>query len=455
MRATLLVCAVVLGACDDDGGDDTPVKDAEVTMRPPRPTDDWTIEAPIATDGAGLHADLAAGPGGVLGVAWFDTVPETGEACTEVGDSPPDKVFWTLRYAGRDGTAWSTEAAHRVLLLGAPLGLALAFDDEAVPHIATMTGEPLAMQKYCGANDLGLLRRRGEDDWALETVAVSSATAPAGDAASDFGEVVGPWPALAFDADGQPAVAYKDVHSGAIQGDDLTRADVAFAWQTGGWQHEVVDFGRGAGDYSVLAFDLDGRPVLTWHTPVEHPSESRRGVWVARRGADGAWAKVRLYEGSTVDGPDVVAHPDTGDLWVSYYEPVAKQPVIRRLAAGADLADADAWEREVVPTEGFDEGRHARRAVAPDGGLAAVWYRCAKATAGDCTPDDDAVVVGWRDEAGGWAREVVDAGDRGLCGTYPDLAFEADGRLRVIYQCSRARGASFEFQLETAVRRRR
>ena len=198
--------------------------------------DPWTVEE--VTQGAvGRELDLAVLPGGQPALAYFATEGFDDGPCTEIAEDPPMRVRWPLSYAqrGADGT-WVVERVDDVLLLGIPRGLDLEVSPSGAPTIATMTGTPVAQIRYCGANDVGLYTRGAAGDWPLETAVVDSGQAATGEAASDYGDVVGYWPALAFDPQGNPAVAYKDVHAGGMQSDDFRRADLELAWRRGGWQ---------------------------------------------------------------------------------------------------------------------------------------------------------------------------------------------------------------------------
>ena len=95
----------------------------------------------------------------------------------------------------------------------------------------------------------------------------------------------------------------------------------------------------------------------------------------------------------------------------------------------------------------------AREVIDAEGHVAVVWYRCLRVGQGStCDPQADAVVFAWfvDDE---WLTEVIDDGEMGLCGRYPNLVFGADGRAVVVYQCSARRGDTFEFELRFARRK--
>ena len=289
----LSICSSLLlvFGCGGDGGTesaDPPEMDMSVPDRmdrgaPPDRNSPWTTGT-VESGGTGQQPSLAVAGNGVIGVTYFGTSGTSGEPCTEVGDEAgvPNKTTWTLRYATFSGGDWLAETIHEPLLVGTPVGASLAFDADHTPHVATMTGEPIELLRYCGANDVGLLTP-DTDAWALETVVAESNEAMSGMPASDFGSVVGYWPGLAFDRTGQPAIAYRDVHGGGLQGDDLTRADMEFAWRRdGGWENFAVDVGEGAGDFNQVAFDAENQPVILYSNPVEQQSADQLGLWITR-----------------------------------------------------------------------------------------------------------------------------------------------------------------------------
>ncbi len=398
--------------------------------------DPWTVTE-VAQGPVGRQIDLVILPSGEPAVAYFATEGVEDGPCTEIADDPPMRVRWPLSYAqrGADGT-WAVERVDDVLLLGIPQGLDLEVAPSGAPTIATMTGQPVAQIRYCGANDVGLYTRQGAGDWPLETAVATSGQAATGEPASDYGDVVGYWPSLAFDADGNPAIAYKDVHAGGMQSDDFRRADLELAWRRGGWQALPVDWGHGAGDYNALVFDEAGRPNIVYHNPTDDVAASQHGLWVARSADGGAtWERVQLLQGKTLEHPDAVLHE--GQLVVAYYDALNGLPYIARLVDDAAFTDlAAGWEVTEIGDHRYDEGVHPSLAVSPRGQLAVAYYRCTRATdgLGACKPTHDGVIFAYED-GGEWTREEVDLGGSGDCGRWPSLGFLPDGRAVVAYQC--------------------
>ena len=455
MYARFLLIGALAFGCGGETEQTPPAVDMGVAPQPdqgrpqPRPSN-WTTSV-VESGGTGKQPSLAASPTGAVSVAYFHTSGTNGDPCTEAGEGAvPDKVRWTIRHAELVGTTWNVATAHEPLLLGDPVGLSLAYAPDGVPHLVTMTGEPVEMLRYCGANDVGLLTP-GDDEWNLETVVAESGEASTGDAASDFGSIVGYWPSIAFDADGNPAIAYRDVHAGSLQGDDLTRADLEFAWKrNGGWSNLAVDWGEGAGDYNQLVFDAAGNPVILYSNPVEQTASGQLGLWVTRTTDGGeSWEKFRLYDGKTSEGPSIILNPTTGDVHAAYFDPTLGKAVIASLASGANF---DEWSTQAVGDNRYIEGEHPSLAIDQNGHLAIAWYRCGRAgVSSTCDPQFDAIIFGWfvDDE---WLFEVIDDGEEGLCGRYPNLVFTSENRGVVVYQCAKRMGDDVQFELRSARR---
>ncbi len=456
MFARALIASLFLLGCGGTEEAETPMNDmgvqrpADMGRPAPRPSN-WTTGV-VETGGTGRQPSLAVSPSGQVAAAYFHSKGVTGEVCSEIGDGEdvPNKVNWTIRYAEMVGMTWSAQTAHEPLLLGQPAGLSLRFSPENVPHIATMTGEPVEMLVYCGANDVGLLTP-GDDGWELETVVAESDEAASGSAASDFGSVVGYWSGLGFDRDGHPAIAYRDVHGGGLQGDDLTRADLEFAWKRdGSWFKTPIDFGEGAGDYNQVAFDQDGNPLVLYANPVEQTQADQLGLWITRSTDRGeTWEKFRLLEAKTSEHPSMVVDPNTGTVHVAFSDPGRGKAVVASLAAGSSF---DSWSTQVLGDNRYLEGEHPSLAIDQNGHLTIAWYRCGRAgVSSTCDPQYDAIVFGWfvDDE---WLYEVIDDGEEGLCGRYPNLVINGENRPVAVYQCAKRSGDDFEFELRFARR---
>ena len=462
---TLALCGgLFLSACSA-GPDASPGDTHEDTGDKPdasTPTPTW-VNYVIGSGEVGISPRLAVSQAGEVGVAYFSTRPAEGERCTSVGSGdPPVELFWTLYYSfaglnAADAAAWQREEVADILSIAEPSGLALAFGPDARAYISTMTGEALEMPPYCGGNDVGLFGRNAAQDWALETAVVTSAEAATGQPASDYGEVVGYWPALAFDSNGAAFIAYKDVHAGGLQGDDRKRADLELAQKIGGWSTRPVDMGAGAGDYNSIAIDAQDRPIIAYYNPVEaaDSSASKLGVWVTRPDADDEFEAVRLFSQATSRGLSVQVHPDDDLARVLFYNSSEGYPQLFVQTSEADFGSlSNGWAKQDIGDARYDEGYGASLAVSPSGHLGAAYYRCAKVAGGlgNCAAQDDALIFAYED-AGEWTREVVDEGGEGQCGRNPSLAFDPDGRAHIAYECETMVDGKLEMQIKYARRK--
>ena len=441
VAAALALCAstaLLVAACGDEPDpEEDPDDNGRQIIDPPDREPKWSSQI-VASD-ASSPLDLAAGPDGAVGAVYFSDAPTPGEACDEFGVDPaPTRQNWGIYYAWRDGASWSSEQAYEAAYVGPPKGVAVDFDGSGTPHIATMIGPPVESIRYCGVNDVGLLTRAGAGDWAEETAVATSGEAASGMPASDFGDVVGFWPALTFDEQGQPVIAYKDVHSGSIMSDDTRRADLELAWRRGGWDAIPVDMGLGAGDHNELAFDSQGRLHLAYYVPTESQQMSRRGVWMRRLVEPDTWEQVHLYNQPSPGGHALAMDPETGGPVALFYQSDKGYPELATLTDEAAFESvSEGWELEDIGNSRYDEGYSGSIAYSKSGRMAVAYYRCTEATKtlGDCLPEDDALIFKWRD-AGEWIEEVVDDGDaQGLCGRDPAMVIDADGRPVIAYRC--------------------
>ncbi|MDD9945211.1 MAG: hypothetical protein OXU20_29480, partial [Myxococcales bacterium] len=261
-RASLLLCCTTLVAmgCGGDGAGMEEMETPKATpRRPGEKVDPWQAGTVIARE-AGLHPEIVVTGDGNAAVAYYATKARDMGLCDEIeGDDLPMRMLWDLWYAQESATGFAAEPIGEVLSFNVPQGLDMAVDPAGAPAVATLTGGPHVALRFCSANDVGFYRRVGAGNWQVTAAVRTSGEAATGDAASDYGEVVGHWPGLAIDASGNAAIAYKDVHAGGIQNDDLERADLEVALQNGGgWRAVPVDWGKGAGSYNRALFDAEG-----------------------------------------------------------------------------------------------------------------------------------------------------------------------------------------------------
>jgi len=448
---------LALAACGGDSGasqDDTADVPDTVQSDTVGPTSPWSV-AVVARGEVGRQIQAAVTPGGTPVVAAYADGGDDAGLCDPDTPSAGERTTWTLSYAAPDGDGWRVEEVADVLHLGPPRGFDLAVAPDGTPTIAALTGEPATLPPYCGANDLGLYRRGADGSWAVEIAVAESDEAATGEPASDFGTVVGLWPALAFDPGGAPLLAYRDAHGGSLQGDDFTRADLEVAWGTagGGWRHLAVDWGKGAGQLNAAAFDDEGRPVLIQYNPRDDLISSERGLWALRSDDDGvSWLRYRLFAGGVAERPSLAVDPTSGEVWVAWYDGELGLPYVARLADPGRFEDEAGWEVTEIGDHVYDEGRYPSVAVSPSGVVGVAYQRCGRASdgIGDCDPSRDAVVFAWRDGPV-WEREVVEDEDDGLCGNYAGLVFSGEAPV-VFYQCLVQRGDTFVTELRAARR---
>jgi len=268
--------------------------------------------------------------------------------------------------------------------------------------------------------------------------------------ASNFGSAVGYWPAFGWGPGDQLVVGWTDRHSGASQQDDFRRSDLEVAYRTGtggAFAYTPVDWGRGAASFTTIAFDADGNPLVAYENR-RNPSAGEndaRGVWIARSTDGGtSFDLVRLFANRpSVNGLDLAVSPTDGEIALVHYDPDDQAARLRSLSPDAGFDDAGNWADDVSFIDSrFDEGRDPSVAFDSQGRLALAYYRCRSATASSevCPPGDDALVFVWRDVDGTWSTpEVVDEGnDLGECGRSPGLVLEEDGGetyAHVVYLC--------------------
>ncbi|MFO0746694.1 MAG: sialidase family protein [Myxococcota bacterium] len=459
MSPLVLGVALALPACGSDpvAGADAADTVADVKHDsvgpPPSP---WTVHV-IEDRVAGRQIQAAVLPDGTPVVAaYLEDGADSGDPCDPNSATGGEQIAWTLQYAtpsAADLATWSVEEVAHIVHLGAPRGFDLAIAPDGTPTIAALTG-PVSLPPvpYCGANDVGIYRRSG-GTWAVATAVANSNEAATGEPASDFGNVVGLWPALAFDAQGNAFVAYKDVHGGGLQGDDFTRADLESAWASGaGWRHLPIDWGKGAGDFSAAAFDKDGRPLVLAFNPRDDLQASERGLWLYRSDDDGAtWKRVRLFSGGIGERPSLAVAGD-GSIWVAWYDGSLGLPYVAHLSDPELFETKASWDIGDIGDHVFDEGRHPSIAVSAHGVVGVAYQRCGRASdgIGDCNPSKDAVVFAWQDGAA-WEREVVEDEPNGLCGNFATLVFSGESAV-VFYQCLVQQGDEFVSALRAAKR---
>lgn len=289
---------------------------------------------------AGNHVEIARGPGGRLGLAYFRNT-DRRRTCEEGTGS--ELFIWEVVYAEPDNDGqWTTEVVGESDTTGTQ-GLSIAFDAQGNPAVSFMGGVEDALIR-CGASSLYLARRSGST-WNVSAVAETSAspTAFPEDATAcaelqdycNFGTVVGEWSSLLFH-EGQPALAFRDIHAGFAQ-DDYLRSDLELIWQG---NRLAIDAPYGGGAYASLAV-RNGQPVVAHANLQEF---QKVGLWVNWN--DGSeWKRTRVVNngnigrrvriGAVGDRMSLVHH-DTQDNKLIYHE----------------STDGESWTRTVIDQTG-------------------------------------------------------------------------------------------------------
>ncbi len=438
---SLIALALAVGGpglgCGDPDDDDNQNDDGP-PRRPNQTTSvEWDIQALEYPQSVGFRLRMGLAPDGRIGLAFFEFFGESGESCDEIGDDPPNKIMWTLHYAEKPrGGAWAQEIIHQVPYVGSPPGLDLVFDNDGQAIVATMTGEPVPEIRYCGVNDVGVLFREGPESWTEETAVSESGEAATGHPSSDFGYVVGYWPGLALTSEGEPAVAYRDVHGGGIQADDFRRADLEYTWRSGGsWDVEPVDWGNGAGEYNRLLFDSEDQPVIAYYVGQESRMTEQLGYWLAWKD-DGEWRMTHLFNRGNTEEPSIAIDPSTGALLFAFYDSEFGAPRLATLEDWDSFEQPSQWEFQEIGDQTYDEGYSPSLAVSESGYLGVAYHRCNLASEGlgNCSPARTALVFAYQTD-GEWTQEVVEEGrSLAVCGQAPTLEFDGDEAV-IAYRC--------------------
>jgi len=396
---------VLLLACGDTTPEtsDTVVSDSE-SMESEAELPSWQVrQLSERALGPGLRAVRSESS---TFVAAYDAVPTTNGTCdsVEIGNPPRlEQGLWLLDLAGSE-----TQVSAPVVP-GTATGAGLAVHGGQA-HLAWAGGEPEA--RYCGGHDLITASGPGFS----ETAVVSESNeAFANLPASDAGFVVGWEPALGVNGAGERYIAYRDVHFGSLQTDDLFRADLEIAYESGGWQVEPIDPGRGAGEHIELAFD-GSDPVVAYTIPVDTQSNSPRGVWLAQK--DTTWSLEHVLAGP-FDG--VALAVEDGRIAVASYDTLQRNLALR-------IWDGS-WSEIAVGSALFDEGRDPSLHF-EDGELIVAYHRCRRlAQDGACDPNEEGLVLAR--ESSGYAPELVAQGEVGQCGLQPQLLSSEE----IVFRC--------------------
>jgi hypothetical protein len=386
---------------------------------------------PPGADDAGFEADGGVADGGAFEVAVLDSeaagqtplsIAVAGERIgvayfAETGGSPSHE----LRFVEPGSPPQTVAEVDRVY------GLSLAFGPDGEPRIAYLGGGDDG-SVYWKQSDLALATRSG-GVWSSVTLARNGGEAASGFETSDFGVVVGLWPALALTEPGELFVAYRDVHGGQFP-TDYQHSDLEVVeGSPGSLRRSVAVLGantlEGHGGMTSVTL-AGGRPALAWSTQPGSQNDTPRGVWFARRGGDGGWGAPEKLAGpsDTRAGPSLswreglgfgIAFEDAGSGLLNYLE----------------SADGETWApAEPVHGDGTG-GWYPSLAFGPDGEPAIAYYVCSlSAAASECKPEDDALLLKRR-RAGMWPARALTVDSGGAW--WPRLAW-AGARAAIAYK---------------------
>jgi hypothetical protein len=399
---------------------------------------------------------------------WSCITGECVAVCTEpiLGDDEVPVRFDHVRYAWSAGDSWQHEDITTISSVVLS-GISIAFDG-ATPLVAFLGGA--GGSQVCGGTDVMVARRNGPGNWSSEAAVATSGEAAAGadcpkmQGICDFGDVVGLWPSLAVAPDGTIGIAYRDIHNGYTK-EAQDSSDLEWTWSPpggGSWGHEWIDLARGSGLFNSLAFDADGEPAVAFYN-------GKDGVISFDHRVDGAFTGT-LECASAADCPEgleciqstgwcwnVIARPERamkneplslviapdGRFLLAYFDPDSKNLMI------AHSTDGLSWQTGIIDSDG-STGLFPSMVIEPISGMPMVaYYRCSDYDPDelDCNHNEDgprlAVFEGtWPDELGQqnkWTKnqDLIDAADPDATdGRNIRLAVTADGQVGIAYAYS-------------------
>jgi hypothetical protein len=241
---------------------------------------------------------VTARPDGRYAVAWFESTAETVTCDLFSGGTVQGEVY---RLMIADEQADGSQRV-RVVDDAVPNTKEDAVDLAVTPDgdllVAYMGGE--VTRTFCGASDLMLATEDG-DTFAIRTVADSADTgtpcrgSAGGDPYCAQGEVVGMYPGISVNADGDIAIAYLDTHFGFAD-TDIFSSDLELAFGTPqATQLTSINMESGGGYFAHATIADDGLVVMG-HGVIgnnQFIDEDERTFVIE----DGLYAEVRLPDG--------------------------------------------------------------------------------------------------------------------------------------------------------------
>lgn len=181
---------------------------------------------------------------------------------------------------------------------------------------------------------------------------------------------------------------------------------------------EIIDQGGNVGWFPSVALDGEGLPLVTY-TSGGYPSGDLR---LRRKLASGAWAKDWIDAKATKSAVAVGAN---GDVWVAFQHVFDDEGKNGNMMLGRS-SELGVWDIQLVdgdPAGTASTGYHPQLTLSPEGKPVLFYREAAK---------DNCLMMAKLDEAGAWASRCASA--RGTGGYYPELAWDAQGRLHVLYE---------------------
>ncbi len=240
---------------------------------------DWAVEVVDETGDVGRYATVAVDPAGAVHAAYYDATRRV------------------LRYARKHGDAWVLETADPEAGRGRFASIALTADDR-----------PVVAYHDAGAGALRVAVRGADGTWTTEVV----------DDQDDAGRNA----CLAVGPDGTAYVAYA---ARVSTGENAYRTELRLAWGgPGGWQTEVVESDRNAGeavslrigDGGVLHLAYRAWELETWTDDETGEERGRtRSHVVYAAGSPGSWSReTRVQADGGAAGRVVAVLPYPGAL---------------------------------------------------------------------------------------------------------------------------------------------
>ncbi|MDY7226522.1 hypothetical protein [Hyalangium rubrum] len=421
-----LCLMLALAACKGDDGTETP--DAGPNPTDPNANSRFTR---LTLDGAETDLQplaMAVGPGDRIGVAYYFRVAGTAN--------------YEIRYVQVEGGQVSTP--EKVDTVENVSALSVAFDSSGKAAVAYLGGGSDESVEWA-QSDLEVAYRNGANNWSSSVPVTGSGQAPADNAVSNTGFLVGINPAIVFN--GTTAyVAYRDGHSGQFEKQDWDGSDLELA--SGGptnWNLRVLAAGgnnkAAYGGHINMVLGKDGQPALVHDQVSGSPDGTGSNVLFQRRNTDGSWTAP--FQVQTVFNAQRGASL-AWDATLGYGIAVVERSSSNRLTfveckgnTATQCTRAADWTTPDPVYESGTGGWYPSLAIDPkthDPSIA--FYLCSNspgANEGTCNANDDELRVTTRIE-GNWREELVDADG----GWVPKMAYLSTGERVIAYRAPRS-----------------